>query len=215
MKNFLDLEISFLRRKDCRIITAEDGFEALKITKLEKPDIILLDHEMPKMTGIECTRIIKNDEALKHIPILMISSANKKDEAMRAGVDEYVKKPVSEDLFLKELKKFVDIKDRSDERVNVSVPVKYSAGKNKYTAFSRDISSAGLSVIAGDLLAVGTELNIDIDVGDDKGIKMKGDIVREMKEEHDGYLITGMGIKFTKISPEAKQRLEKFLSTKK
>ena len=52
MSNFLDLEVSFLRRKDCQIVTANDGVDALKKTKIDKPDIVLLDIEMPRMTGI-------------------------------------------------------------------------------------------------------------------------------------------------------------------
>lgn len=211
MKNFLDLEISFLRRKDCMIITAADGFEALKYTKLEKPDIILLDHEMPKMTGIECARIIKNDDALKKIPIIMISSSNKQEEAFRAGVNEFVKKPISEDTFLRELKKFVDIADREDKRLPVSLEVDYEINGSTITAWTSDISKSGTFLISGDTLPVGSAIDLEIKIDEKKSVKVKGEVVREMREEEGGHLVTGMGIKFSKYLGDSRKTLEAFI----
>jgi CheY-like chemotaxis protein len=211
MKNFLDLEISFLRRKDCQIITAADGFEALKYTKLEKPDIIILDHEMPKMTGIECARIIKNDDALKKIPIIMISSSNKQEEAFRAGVNEFVKKPLGEDSFLRELKKFIDIADREDTRMPLTLEVDYDFNGTKITAWTRDISKSGAFLISGDTFSVGSSVDLVIKLDEKKSVKVKGEVVREMREEEGGHLVTGMGFKFFKFTGDGRKALEGFL----
>ena len=112
MAHFLDLEISFLRRSDCEIVTADNGIDALKIAKTSMPDIVLLDVEMPRMTGIECCRHLKNDPNLKHIPVVMVTATNRVDECQKAGCDDFWRKPIREEDFLNGIKKLVEIRIR-------------------------------------------------------------------------------------------------------
>ena len=105
MRNFLDLEISFLRRADCKIITAKDGLEALKLAKAEIPNIVLLDLEMPRMNGVQCCRFLKADPALKKVPVVIVTALDKKAECIKAGADDFVKKPINEEAFIREIKK--------------------------------------------------------------------------------------------------------------
>lgn len=81
------------------IIEANNGEEALDILnkKDELPDIILLDLNMPKLNGIEFLNILKNDEVLKYIPtIILTTSNNQKDllECYKIGIAGYVLKPL-------------------------------------------------------------------------------------------------------------------------
>ncbi len=82
------------------IIQANNGNEALHKLKDHYPDIILLDLNMPDTNGIEFLSIIKNDENLKHIPtIVLTTSNNKKDitECYKMGIAGYVLKPLRYD----------------------------------------------------------------------------------------------------------------------
>ena len=75
---------------------AEDGVEALEKVKRFFPDIILLDNIMPRMSGWELTRILKNDAKYKEIPIIMFSALDDvkdKVEGFELGVDDYITKP--------------------------------------------------------------------------------------------------------------------------
>jgi len=81
-----------------RIITAEDGLEALEKVKREKPDLIILDIDMPNMNGLEVSwRLKKGDDIrYRHIPIIMLTVKGKigeVDEGISAGADFYVPKP--------------------------------------------------------------------------------------------------------------------------
>lgn len=81
------------------IIEANNGEDALKILqkKDELPDIILLDLNMPKLNGIEFLNILKNDDVLKYIPtIILTTSNNQKDllECYKIGIAGYVLKPL-------------------------------------------------------------------------------------------------------------------------
>jgi CheY-like chemotaxis protein len=102
----LNRAISSLKLKHL-IIEANNGEEALDFLKKKEilPDIILLDLNMPKINGLEFLGIIKNDERLKYIPtIILTTSNNQKDllECYKIGVAGYVLKPLRyEDYVLK------------------------------------------------------------------------------------------------------------------
>jgi len=71
----LELLEAYLEDIDCRTIAAYDGPEALELIKKDTPDLILLDIMMPKMSGFEVCRRVKNDTATAHIPIIMVNCA--------------------------------------------------------------------------------------------------------------------------------------------
>ena len=78
-------------------IEATDGEEGVELAKAMKPDLILMDIMMPKMDGLEATRIIKADDKTKHIPIVALTSyamKGDKERTLEAGCDGYLAKPV-------------------------------------------------------------------------------------------------------------------------
>ncbi len=87
------------------VIEAENGRVALGILYAEKsgrPDIILLDWNMPEMTGIDFLREIKYDKKLKHIPVIMVTTESEREnvmEALKYGASGYLVKPLTPDKF--------------------------------------------------------------------------------------------------------------------
>ncbi len=76
---------------------ATNGKEGVELAKTSKPDLILMDIQMPEMDGLEATRILKTDAATKDIPILALSSyamKGDKERILAAGCDEYLSKPL-------------------------------------------------------------------------------------------------------------------------
>jgi uncharacterized protein (TIGR02266 family) len=215
MVNFLDLEVSFLKRADCQILTAHDGVEALKLAKMEKPDIILLDVEMPRMTGIECCRIIKSDPATKNIPVIMVTATSKREESFKAHADDFFQKPITEDQFLKRIKKFVKIKDRETNRVNISLQVNYKFGEKAdkiVQAFTKDVSNTGMFIITRDIVPIGSVIEVDFKLSNTaKPIIVKAEVIREMKDEQGGYFIGGMGLQFLNLSDKDQKALDAFI----
>ena len=85
------------------VLTATNGSEAVTTVRRLKPDLVLMDIKMPIMNGIEATKIIKNEEKIQHISIIMLTaSGNKEDivEGLEAGAIDYITKP----FFMPELK---------------------------------------------------------------------------------------------------------------
>ena len=78
------------------VTEAEDGVDALRKLRAEHFDFVVSDWNMPNMTGIDLLREIRKDEALKHLPVLMVTAEAKREniiEAAQAGASGYVVKP--------------------------------------------------------------------------------------------------------------------------
>ncbi len=87
-----------LSTSDYQITEAENGEEALAAVTKQRPDLILIDIQMPILDGYEATRRIKADPALRSIPIIAITSyalSGDEQKARAAGCDDYVPKPYS------------------------------------------------------------------------------------------------------------------------
>lgn len=114
----LELLEAYLEDIECRTIAAYDGPEALEIIKKDKPDLILLDIMMPKMSGFEVCRRVKNDPATTHIPIIMVTALNDFGDMQRAvdcGTDDFVSKPVNKLEMLTRVKTMLKLKNLTDK----------------------------------------------------------------------------------------------------
>jgi len=102
-----------LKRYDYNIITAKDGVDALTVMLEQTPDIMLLDVEMPRMDGYELATTMRNDERLKTIPIIMITSRTGDKHRQRAfdiGVNQYMGKPYQEQELIENIRILIDVK---------------------------------------------------------------------------------------------------------
>ena len=83
-----------LARAGYQVTTASDGQQGLRVARETNPDIILLDMMLPKMSGIDLLQTLKNDPAMAHVPVIVLTSLSQKNEAklLRAGAAAYVEK---------------------------------------------------------------------------------------------------------------------------
>jgi len=107
MKLFHDL----LEAHGYDTLQTKDGMEALTIAREEKPDLILMDIQLPEVSGLEVTKWIKEDENLRSIPVVAVTAfAMKGDEEKirEGGCEAYVAKPISVENFIQTVKEFLD-----------------------------------------------------------------------------------------------------------
>jgi two-component system cell cycle response regulator DivK len=99
-----------LGASDYDMVEAENGQEALDAVARRKPDLILMDIQLPIMDGYEATRRIKANPEWKSIPIIVVTSyalSGDADKARAAGCDDYVTKPYSPRQLLAKIKEFL------------------------------------------------------------------------------------------------------------
>jgi len=114
----LELIQAYLEDLDCRTVPAHDGMQALDIVAKRKPDLILLDVMMPKMSGFEVCRRLKNNANTSDIPIIMVTALNEFGDIERGidcGTDDFVSKPVNKLELLTRVKTMLKLKHLSDE----------------------------------------------------------------------------------------------------
>jgi len=100
-----------LERHGMEVLTAKDGVHAMEVLQDHKPDVILLDIEMPRMDGFEVASLVRHDERLKDVPIIMITSRTgekHRERAMSIGVNDYLGKPFQEDTLLERINGFLE-----------------------------------------------------------------------------------------------------------
>ena len=86
-----------LERQGFRVVTASNGFQGLRVARLEQPSAILLDVMMPDMDGYEVTHFLRKNPETAHIPILMFTARSQMEDKVKgfeAGVDDYLTKPI-------------------------------------------------------------------------------------------------------------------------
>lgn len=96
----------FVKDLGYEVRMARDGIEALEVIENNKPDILLVDLEMPRMNGLELTSHLRNKEETKDIPVIMITSRSTekhREMADSAGVNIYMTKPFAEDELLESI----------------------------------------------------------------------------------------------------------------
>ena len=95
---------------DYEITEAENGEEALAAIAKQRPDLILMDIQLPIMDGYSATRLLKTDPALQSIPIIAVTSyalAGEERKARGAGCDDYVTKPFSPRQLLAKIRQYM------------------------------------------------------------------------------------------------------------
>jgi two-component system cell cycle response regulator DivK len=112
----LKLLRDLLQRFGYEILEASDGEQGVKSAGEKMPDLILMDIMMPKMDGLEATRIIKADPKTKHIPIIALTSYAMKgdrEKTIEAGCDGYIAKPIDIKEVLKTIETYLTVKQVS------------------------------------------------------------------------------------------------------
>ena len=106
MKLFHDL----LKANGFDVVGTRDGRQAVELARGEKPDLILMDIQLPEVSGLDVTAWLKDDDELQHIPVIAVTAFAMKGDEERireGGCEAYISKPISVGKFIETVKHFV------------------------------------------------------------------------------------------------------------
>ncbi len=99
-----------LKKNGHEVIEARSGEEGVELAVKEKPDLILMDIQLPGIDGLEATRRIRKSEADKKVPIVALTSyamTGDREKSLAAGCTGYIEKPINPDTFMGEIEKYL------------------------------------------------------------------------------------------------------------
>jgi len=100
----------FSQKSNYVLISAEDGVEAVERAREEKPDLILMEIVLPRMTGLEACRLLKKDQDTRKIPVVFLTARGEEQfvqEGYASGCNDYMTKPVNDVELLDLLKTYL------------------------------------------------------------------------------------------------------------
>jgi two-component system, cell cycle response regulator len=138
------------------VITAKDGFEAIKKAKEHKPDIILLDVMMPGIDGFEVCKKLKEDYDVSHIPIVMVTALSDKADRIKgleAGADDFITKPINDVALFARIKSLVRIKMLMDEvRLRDKTSIEMGIKDEAMNTLISDVSGSRVLLVDDDMV---------------------------------------------------------------
>ena len=106
MKLFHDL----LEANGYNIVQTRNGLEAIDLARKHRPDLILMDIQLPEVSGLEVTKWLKEDDDLRSIPVIAVTAFAMKGDEERireGGCEAYISKPISVSMFLDTVRQFI------------------------------------------------------------------------------------------------------------
>jgi len=104
------LSCRILKSSGYEVIEARSGEKGVELAIKEKPDLIIMDIQLPGIDGLETTKRIRETEANGEVPIIALTSyamAGDRKKALKAGCTGYIEKPINPDTFLAEIEKYL------------------------------------------------------------------------------------------------------------
>jgi two-component system cell cycle response regulator DivK len=92
-------------------VETREGLEAISLTRNMMPDLILMDIQLPEISGLDITKKIKADAQIQHIPVIAVTAFAMKDDEdkiMQAGCEAYLSKPIAIDQFLATIRRLLE-----------------------------------------------------------------------------------------------------------
>jgi CheY-like chemotaxis protein len=205
-KPFLLYLSRLLKRMNLEVLGVHNAGEALEISRVTRPHLITMDMVMPDMDGLEALRIIRADEELADLPVIMITSYREKSrqwEALSLGCIDVLEKPVD----LRRLHKAI-------QRCNL-----YPGGRRRYlrAAFNKrvglyyqgarheapssNLSERGIFLYLGEQLPKGAHVDVDLPLSADATLQVGGSVIYSRPADNGPPAISnGTAIKFDRLT---------------
>jgi two-component system cell cycle response regulator DivK len=116
-----------LNAKGYEVLEADNGLTGVEMTIAERPDMVLMDINIPGIDGMEATARLKSNPAVKHIPIVALTAnamRGDRERIMAAGCDEYMQKPINNVKLVETVQKFIGVSDGAPIKPAVPVPAR-------------------------------------------------------------------------------------------
>jgi CheY-like chemotaxis protein len=213
LKSHMDKEKSILDRADIKIFTAASAEEALGIHKSEKVDVIVADLDMPDIGGDRFCSMIRRDEALKQVAIIIACSGNRADIEKVRGckANAHVTKPIRPLEFLEVVSRFLDVPERKSYRVLLQAKVEGKFENKSFYCTSQNISVSGMLIDTEKSLEKGDIVTCSFFLPGSECIVTDTQVMRAVQGA-EGKI--SYGVRFMDLKPHSRKAVETFIENR-
>ncbi len=206
----IEKEKTILQRADLKIFTTTSPEEALKMHKAEKADLIVTDLDMPGMSGDKLCSIIREDNDIKKVSIIIIGSNRKSDleRSLVSGANSFLTRPVVAEELVQKVSQFLNIPERKSYRVLIKVEVKGKFMNVPFFCSSQDLSSSGILLETDKPLAKGDTISCSFFLPNSERVAAEGEVVRVMRKAVKTFQY---GVKFVNLHPDYMSAIDTFI----
>jgi len=214
----LEVTRSFLSRESVQLTIAQSGAEALKTARALRPDLVIMDQEMPGMDGASCCRQLKADPVIGSTPVVLL--IDERDRAQRqhcleAGCDELLDKPVTRQQLVAMARRYLQLPTRATPRLPVRLPVRYGIGEPRLLRnYVLNLGVGGFFLETPLTLPVGTAISFELPLpGSQQPVCGKGQVawVNTAVNPSRPELPPGVGLRFSELGRDERWSLQQFL----
>jgi len=212
------LSVTLHRMGHNKIMPTNNGMDALKLIKLLMPDVVLLDIAMPQIDGITTLRLIKDDEQMSSIPVIMLTTASDTktyEKCKKLGCFGYLTKPVKVSDLNETINKCITYEGGKKRKfLRTMFEKKVTVTHNGVTEehYAVNLSEGGMYIRKINPFPVGTKVEIALPLKENKPIKLKGIVIYVRYISRDLFKIApGMAIEFEELSSEDSAMLKAYI----
>jgi CheY-like chemotaxis protein len=209
---FCEKNRDLLNRSDFRIYTAISGKEALRIHRARRVDLIIADLDMPDMGGDELCSIIRSEEELRNVSVLLAcrDTPEELERIAQCGANAWVTKPLQVGSFLERVARLLEISLRKDYRVLLKAAVQGEKEDRSFFCTSYNISASGILIETGEILEQGARITITFFLPGARQIVAEGEAIRSVMLTEGCY---HYGIRFVDLAAGFRQEIEQFVAS--
>ncbi len=215
-KLFLFLSETIFKRVGSKVVTATSGLQALQLANEIIPDVIILDLIMPDIRGDEVCARLKSDPKTAHIPIIIVTVCGDPEtieKCMQAGCDDFITKPIDQELLLRKVAELLNIPHRKQIRILVKIDVKAKGKGKSFFGTTENLSEGGMFLVAEQLIDIGDKVEVRFFLpGSKEEIIAFAEVLRIDKDSYPKAY--GYGIRYTDITENCLRRIREFISLK-
>ncbi len=210
---FRDL-IAFLLSRSGHVITATSGAQGLAVTRRERPEVVVVDLNLPEISGDALCKEIKADASLRDTAVILVTSgasAEDHERAVRAGADDVLSKPINQRSLVLSVNRFLRVPVvREFPRAPLDAPVEIRRGTETLRGVGRDLSRAGMLVETDCTIPDGTEIQLEFRLPETPVVlRPTAEVIHSRPGPSSGPC--GLALRFLALDRASAERVEHFV----
>jgi len=203
---------TFLDRSEVRLFAAPSNEKVLALHRAIKADLIIAKLNMPEMSGETLCALIRDDEELRYVSIIIVCSENESDLArcIQCRANAFISSPVDTELLLQEAHRLLNIAPRTSYRIPIRVKFFGKSKQRVFTGYTENLSSSGMLLCTMSHLFEGDSVMCSFSVPVSTQITVQAEVVRVLGKEPE-HNANCYGIKFTELGANATSAIQAFV----